>query len=45
MRGLYAVALFAASWPLRPLGQTIDGDVVGTVFDVTGAAVPNAASN
>jgi Carboxypeptidase regulatory-like domain len=23
-------------------GQTIDGDVVGTVFDVTGAAVPNA---
>ncbi len=43
MRGLRAVALFAAMMAGTAIyGQTIDGDVVGTVFDTTGAAVVNA---
>lgn len=43
MRGLCAVALFASILAVPAIwGQTIDGDVVGTVFDATGAAVTNA---
>ncbi len=44
MRVLCGLALVAAlATPPAVLGQTIDGDVVGTVFDVTGAGVPSAA--
>ncbi len=43
MRGLYTVALFAAMMAAPAVsGQTIDGDVVGSVFDTTKATVSNA---
>jgi hypothetical protein len=43
MRGLYTVTLFAAMLAAPAIsGQTIDGDVVGAVFDATGAGVPHA---
>lgn len=43
MRGLSAVALFATMLAAPAMsGQTIDGDIVGTVFDATGAAVTGA---
>src|ERR1700748_197437 len=44
MRGLCTVALFAAMMAAPAMsGQTIDGDVVGTIFDATGAVVSNAS--
>jgi hypothetical protein len=43
MRGLASVTLFAAMMAAPAVsGQTIDGDVVGVVFDATGATVSNA---
>ncbi len=43
MRGLCVAALLAVIL-IAPaaFGQAIDGDVVGTIYDATGAAVPNA---
>lgn len=42
MKGFWTVALFAATLATPAMsGQTIDGDVVGTVFDVSGAVVAN----
>ena len=44
MKGLCTIALLTAIVAGQAaVGQTIDGDVVGTVFDKTGAAVSNAA--
>src|SRR5579883_1442652 len=44
MRALRTVALFAAMLAVPALpGQTIDGDVVGSVFDPAGASVPGAS--
>ena len=45
MRGLHAVAgAVLAAILIAPamMAQTIDGDVLGTVFDAAGAAIPNA---
>ena len=44
MRGLFTVTLFAAMMVAPAIsGQTIDGDVVGAVFDTAGAGVSNAS--
>ena len=44
MRGFRAFALLAGIMATTAMrGQTIDGDVVGTVFDATGAVVANAS--
>lgn len=44
MKGLCTIALFTAVVSgTAAVGQTIDGDVVGTVFDRTGAAISNAS--
>jgi hypothetical protein len=40
---LLAVILALTGFAPRTLGQTIDGNIVGTVFDATGAVVPGAS--
>ena len=40
---LASMGLAAILWTPGAAGQTIDGNVVGTVLDATGASIPNAS--